>query len=356
MNFMPKCTATAIGSFPFKEPEEITEKIFEKLPDIPNWAQLPNVNFKESMYIQYSEGMPCIVINETNEKIYFDTSGDIYEKLDIFYEKYVEKDIEYFGISKEFSSGFYAYENYLKNQDLGNIKFLKGQVTGPVSFGLTVTDENKRAALYNEGLVDSIVKCCAMKAAWQITRLKRFFQNIIVFIDEPYLSSFGSAFISISREQVIDFINEITDVIHEYGGLAGVHCCGNTDWSILMDTRVDIINFDAFEYFQGMVLYPDNLKKFFKNEGILAWGIVPTSEKIKCENTDSILENLDNKMDVLSEKGFEKDELLDRCLITPSCGMGTMTIDLSMKVLEILNDISAKLRERYYNVNKNDCE
>ena len=350
MNFMPKCIATAIGSFPYKEPDKITVKIFETLLDIPNWAQLPNLNFRESMYIQYSEGMPCIVIDENKGTIYFDTSGDIYEKLDIFYEKYVEKDIDYFGITREFSSGFYAFENYLNNQDSGRIKFLKGQVTGPVSFGLTVTDENKRAALYNEGLVDSIVKCCAMKAAWQITRLKRFFQNIIIFIDEPYLSSFGSAFISISREQVIDYINEVTDTIHEYGGIAGVHCCGNTDWSILMDTRIDIINFDAYEYFQSLVLYPENLKKFFRNGGILAWGIVPTSGKIKDENTDTILENFENKIDVLSKKGFDKVEILDKCLITPSCGMGTLPINLSDKVLEILNNISTKLREKYYNI------
>ena len=350
MNFTPKCIATTIGSFPYKEPDKIIEKIFETLPDIPNWAQLPNLNFRESMYIQYSEGMPCIVIDENKGTIYFDTSGDIYEKLDIFYEKYVEKDIDYFGITREFSSGFYAFENYLKNQDLRRIKFLKGQVTGPVSFGLTVTDENKKAALYNEGLVDSIVKCCAMKAAWQITRLKRFFQNIIIFIDEPYLSSFGSAFISISREQVIDYINEVTDTIHEYGGIAGVHCCGNTDWSILMDTRIDIINFDAYEYFQSLVLYPEHLQKFFTNGGVLAWGIVTTSGKIKDENTDTILENFENKIDVLSKKGFDKVEILDKCLITPSCGMGTLPINLSDKVLEILNNISTKLREKHYNI------
>ncbi len=349
MDFSPKCIPTTIGSYPFKEPGKAIEKIFETLTDMPNWAQLPNLNFRESMYTQYSEGLPCIKIDEAKETIYFDTSVDIYEKLDIFYEKYVEKNIDYFAITKEFSSGFYAFEDYLRNYDLKRIKFLKGQVTGPVSFGLTVTDENKRSALYNEGLVDSIVKCCAMKAAWQITRLKSFSNNIIIFIDEPYLSSFGSAFVNISREQAINYIDEVADTIHEYGGIAGVHCCGNTDWSILMDTRINIINFDAYEYFQGMTLYPEKLKKFFAGGGVLAWGIVPTSEKIKDENTDSILGNFENKINILAEKGFDKVELLDRCLITPSCGMGTLSIDLSNKVLEILKDISEKLRKKYYN-------
>ena len=347
MDFIPTCVHTAIGSYPSKFPDEMAKKIFEYLPEIPNWAQLPNVNFKENMYIQYSEGMPCVVIDETKESIYFDTSGDIYEKLDVFYEKFVEKDIDYFAITKERSSGFYAFENYLETNDLSGIKYLKGQVTGPVSFGLTVTDENKRSALYNEGLVDSIVKCCAMKAVWQIERLKRFGRDVIIFIDEPYLSSFGSAFVNVSREQVINYINEVIDAVHEYGGIAGVHCCGNTDWSILMDTRVNIINFDAHDYFQGMALYPDNMRNFFGNNGVLAWGIVPTSEKIQDESTDSIFKDFENKIDVLSQKGFDRKELLDRCLITPSCGMGSLSMDLSDKVLEILSDVSRAIRNKY---------
>ena len=216
-----------------------------------------------------------------------------------------------------------------------------------MSFGLTVTDENKRSALYNEGLVDSIVKCCAMKAVWQIERLKKFGKDVIIFIDEPYLSSFGSAFVNVSREQVINYINEVIDSIHEYGGIAGVHCCGNTDWSILMDTRVNIINFDAYDYFQGMALYPDNLRNFFGKNGVLAWGIVPTSEKIQNESTDSIFKDFENKIDVLSQKGFDREELLDRCLITPSCGMGSLSMDLSDKVLEILSEISKAIRNKY---------
>ncbi|MFC1725107.1 hypothetical protein ACFL4T_05735 [candidate division KSB1 bacterium] len=346
MNFIPECSPTAIGSFPFKEPETTVKKIFEKLPEIPVWPQLPNVNFRENMYIQYSEGMPCAVIDDKKELLYFETSGDIFEKLEVFYEKYMEKDLEYFRISPEYSSGFFAFENYLNSNDLSTVKYLKCHITGPVSFGMTVTDENKRSAFYNEALVDAIVKCCAMKAAWQLNRLKKFNKELIMFIDEPYLSAFGSAFVNVSREQVITYINEIVETIHEYGAAAGVHCCGNTDWSILMDSNIDIISFDAYDYFQSMTLYPDHLKKFFSRGGVLAWGIIPTSAKIENENTDSIIKNFEEKVALLSEKGFTKNEILDRCLITPSCGMGSLSAALSDKVLEILSAVSAELKRR----------
>lgn len=349
MSFLPKCIATVIGSFPYTEPDAVAQLLLEKLPDAPNWAQLPHLNFRESMYVQYSEGMPCVVIDEEKQKIYFDTTGDTFEKLDVFYEKYVNKDLDYFGISKDYSAGFYAFEKYLQNRDVSRLKYLKGQITGPISFGLTVTDQDKKSIFYNEELVDSLIKCCAMKAAWQIVRLKKYVPNVIIFIDEPYLSSFGSAFINLTREQVIEYLNNVIETIHEYGGLAGIHCCGNTDWSILMDTNVDIINFDAYEYFQGMTLYPENLKNFFSRDGVLAWGIVPSSEKAKNESSDSLLKMFGEKINILSQKGFDRSELLDRCIITPSCGMGSLSVELSEKILDIVNAMSMTLKKKYYN-------
>jgi methionine synthase II (cobalamin-independent) len=288
------------------------------------------------------------VIDEEKERMFFDTTGDVSEKLDIFYEKYVTKDMDYFQISKDFSAGYHTFEHALKKEDLSNRQFLKGQITGPISFGLTVTDQDKKSILYNEELSDSIVKGCAMKALWQVTRLKNYLPNVIIFIDEPYLSSFGSAFINLTREQVIEYLNEVIEVIHEADGVAGIHCCGNTDWSILMDTNVDIINFDAYEYFQGMTLYPEKLKSYFARNGVLAWGVVPSTDKIKNEDSDSLLEFFEKEIDELAQKGFEKSELLDKCIISPSCGMGSLTVDLSNKILQTTSELSVKLREKYY--------
>ena len=47
--------------------------------------------------------------------------------------------------------------------------------------------------------------------------------------------------------------------IHQEGALAGLHCCGNTDWSLVLATGVDVINFDAWEFAQGLSVYPAEL-------------------------------------------------------------------------------------------------
>jgi len=126
-------------------------------------------------------------------------------------------------------------------QSGGTRPYVKVQTTGPISFGLTIVDENKRAIYYNDEFNDVIVKALAMKCRWQIRKFRKFAQAVICFIDEPILSAFGSStYVSVTRDDVVAKLGEVVEAVHAEGALAGVHCCGNTEWSILIDAGVDI--------------------------------------------------------------------------------------------------------------------
>ena len=60
----------------------------------------------------------------------------------------------------------------LADMDRGAIKYLKSQVTGPVTFGLSVKDESKKDIYYNEVFRDVVVKAITMKARWLLQRFK----------------------------------------------------------------------------------------------------------------------------------------------------------------------------------------
>lgn len=329
--------ATAIGSFPHKNSIKSLELIEKYLPIIPIWPQLPKRDFKEDMNIQYSENLPFLCIDQENKKIYFDIPEDKEEILAEFYTKILENDIEYFKISPLYSEGFYSFLNWAKDK---NLNWIKGHITGPITFGLVITDQTKRSIIYHDIMSDVIVKAFSMKAKWQITKLKDISNNIIIFIDEPYLSSVGSVLFSLQRGQVIKILNEIIDAIHEMKALSGIHCCGNTDWSIVMETNVDIINLDAYEYANSIIVYPNQLKNFLNRGGKIAWGIVPTSEKIEKETVDSLLKKLHNIFINLESQGINKNLLYKSCLITPSCGLGSRSEELAEKILKLNFEIS----------------
>jgi len=351
MEFKGACTA--IGSLPHQDVDRACEIVLDSFPQIPAWPQLPKRSFRENMYIQVSEGMPCIALDEKKGMVYFQTKGDITRELEKFYEKIVEGQIDYFRISQDYAAGFYAFlelvgKNLSKEKPGAGIVALKGQLIGPISFGLTVTDENRKSILYHEQLADAVVKTCEMKARWQITRMKEVFPKIIIFIDEPYLASFGSAFVSLSRDEVVDYLNQVIDCIKLEGAITGIHCCGNTDWSVLMDTKVDIISFDAYSYLETISLYPEKLKEFLAQGRYLAWGIVPASARAMEEEIEDLVKRFENGLRVLVDKGIDQEKILKNLLITPSCGTGTLPVGVAERVMKLTRGVSEKIKARYF--------
>lgn len=345
MAFKPEGIATGIGSFPHKDPKTACALIFETIPEMPIWPQLPGIDFREQMDIQYCEGLPRIIVNAFRERLHFDTSGDASNELAAFYENVMLDNFDYFSISPEYSRGIYEMEQALTKADASANKYFKSQVTGPVTLALGNVDENKRAIYYNEVFRDVIVKGMIMKARWLLGKFKPFAADQICFVDEPILSGFGSStYVSVQRSDVVSCINEVVEAIHGDGALMGTHCCGNTEWTILIDAGVDIISFDAYEFGETIGYYAEKVNTFLKNGGVLAWGIVPTSEKITRETADSLAKKLEQVMQNLSAKGIDIDLIRTNCLLTPSCGTGSLSVEFSEMVFHKLSGVSKLIR------------
>jgi methionine synthase II (cobalamin-independent) len=338
MTFAPHFWTTHVGSVPHTGAEAISGRLASSL-DIPAWPQLSRRTFRENMYVQYSPPLPHVVLDDANEKITVDTTGDLTPALETFYERYLADDLEAFGLRPDYAQGFYAMLDALRAVPG---EWAKGQVTGPVSLGLTVVDQDLRSILYNDLLADAIVKNAAMNARWQVRQLRAIRPHVIVFVDEPYMASFGSAFISLSREQVITMLDEIFAAIHQEGALAGVHCCANTDWSVLLGTAVDILNLDAYGYLENLALYPADLRAFLDRGGVIAWGIVPNTSDIFSVTPEGLAQRLRDGLKLIGDKArahgvaIDVDELAQRSLIAPSCGLGPATVEIADRALETL--------------------
>ena len=355
MQLKPEFIAMAIGSMPFEDPEEAVDIALAYFKDVPFWPQLPRLGITEQMTPQYSEGMPCIRFNYEKKSIYFDTSADSSLECAEFYEQYIAAtdpegssgDCSAFAISGEYSKGLYAFEKKLKSQT-ASLKYVKVHAAGPCSFALTVADENKQLIFYNETFREIIAKAIAMKCRWQIQKFSPFAEKVICFLDEPVLSAYGSSvYLSVSRADVVGLLSETVEAIHDAGAIAGIHCCGNTEWSMLADAGCDIISFDAFEFGHTISLYPETIGPFLQRGGMLAWGIVPTSISIRTETVESLREKLETAMDTLASKGIDKELICRQAIITPSCGTGAMQPDDAYKVFETTANLSAAMKQKY---------
>ena len=350
MNFQPAGLATVIGSLPYTNARQAVEMILEYVPGLPAWPQLPKLP-NEDMMTQYTEGLPGLV--ERDGRTYFDTSAPAFEEeLLGFYERYIgasemgdQQALESFGISQEYASGLYEF---LALSELPQAAAVKGQITGPITLGTTLTDQDLQCAYYDARLRESLVKSLAMKARWQIQQLRRFDLPIIMFIDEPSMRYFGSSeFVGISREDVMQDLNEIIQVIHDEGCLAGIHCCGNTDWSVIIATEIDVLSHDSYEFFDKLMLYVNELRGFIDRDGIIALGITPTlqADKLPTETVDSLVSRLEGYLEKLEGRNISADRVLRQSLITPSCGMRGLSEEMTLRALELTRGISQHFME-----------
>lgn len=336
---MTKGLALGIGSLPHLDAEAALDLIFKYLPQAPFWPQLPKRDPREGMVAQFSENLPCLKLREGN--VIFDPK-DKESSLEAFYERVISDDVDYFKISDGFALGLNKFYQRLKGSGLKEARFIKVQITGPFTFLASINDEFGRSLLHDPVFKQAIIKALAMKLRWQINLFKEFGKQVIAFIDEPYLGAFGSAFTPINKEDVVQGLNELGESVKEKDVLLGVHCCGNTDWSILTDVPyINIINFDAFSFQEKFILYAQELKAFLKRGGIICWGIVPTQEFSAKENADILSQRLRKGIESLVKKGVEEKLLLENLMISPACGLGTFEPAKSEQIFKLLSETSA---------------
>jgi methionine synthase II (cobalamin-independent) len=327
---------------PHTDPKKACALIARFLKDIPAWPQLPKRSFLENMYVQCSEGFPGAVV--ANNSIHVETSQDFSKPLEALYAAYLENDAARFPISREYAAGLYAF---LEQPGLKPLA-VKGHVTGPLSWGLTVTDENKRSILYHEVLGDAVPKLLKLKAAWQEKEIKKISKNTITFVDEPIMASYGSSVAAgafSKPEKIVEMVDEVFEGI---SGLKGIHCCGNTDWPVLLKTKLDILNFDAYNYAQSISLYPEEIKKFLGRGGAIAWGIVPNNtESLAKESVASLKDRLEEAMAPFTRNGLAFKDIVKHSLLTPSCTLMPLGEEGAEKALELLTGLAAEMRKRY---------
>jgi methionine synthase II (cobalamin-independent) len=343
---MGNITTTIIGSMPQTTPVDAHRLLEKYPPTIPAWPQLPKRSYKELMIPQYSEGFPGIRVDETDKRIFLKQKDDLVDTMTYFYNAFIEKDLEYFSMSSDFAAGFHYFLDQLGKQNTP-LPVIKGQITGPFTFGLGINKENGRAIWFDPQYQDIVIKGLTMKALWQEKRLRPYAKEVIIFCDEPILSALGTpAYLGITDDDVISSLNEIIGELKKYNIVVGSHCCGNTDWGLLTHTYLDIIAFDAYTYGEKVALYPKEINQFLLRGGTLAWGLIPTLNPAALHEItlDRIKTRFMDLLNLFVQKGIKKKLLLQKIMITPACGMGqALEPEESELVLQFLDQLRDRL-------------
>lgn len=349
--------ATAIGSLPYDNPEQALSLIFDKFPQFPVWPQLSKVNPKEDMTAQFTQKIPGVIFDEAENRWFIDAeSKNFYEELEEFYLDYDEivnnnnfDLLDKYAITGEFTSVIPTFLEKIKETQPAAIK---GQITGPFTYGTSLVDRSFKCAFYDDTLKEIIIKALTLKALWQVKEYKKACPEStpVIFMDEPSVSQYGtSAFITVKREDVVSCLAEIAEILQKNGAIVGIHCCGNTDWSLITESGANMLNFDAFDFAHTLGLYADQIKEFLNKGGYIAWGLIPTLDENALANCDIniLTEKFDKARAYLTDKGIDEELIIKQSVFTPTCGAGGLSIELAEKAISLASDFGKTMSERY---------
>jgi methionine synthase II (cobalamin-independent) len=277
-----------------------------------------------------------------------DTESDCSAELAAFYENALVAeqggDLSAFAVAPTHASALEVAVGAMQGR---HFPCVKTHCIGPVSFGLQLTDGQDKSLFYNETFRDVLARQITLQSRWMIKRFAPFAETVIAFLDEPSLAAFGSSsYIAVSRDQVIEQLSRAVAALKAEGAAVGVHVCGNTDWPMIIEAGVDILNYDAYDYGQSMLLYPGDVGSLLRRGGVLAWGIVPNSGKVRQETAASLRQRFFSLVDDLASRGVDRELILNQSMITPACGLGPMPIDDAQRAIGLLCELAKSVQEQ----------
>ena len=294
--------------------------------------------------MQFAEHLPGIAFEDG--RVYVSRGPEFDSALEQLYTDYVVGDSAKYLPSEDHAAGLSEMVNLARARGDWRVVLAKGQVTGPISMGLQLTDSQMRPVLYDDIAGDAVGRCLRLVASAQERALEQISPRTLTLLDEPYLHAIGSAIFSLHRDSVI---RQLEEVLGGLRGMKGIHCCGNTDWSLVLSTPIDVLSFDAFNFGETLALYADDVRAFLERDGVIAWGIVPnTLEALRTEDVPSLVDTLLRLMNRLKEKGVPFDRLVAQSLVTPSCGLSGLQESDAECAMRLLAEISEEMRSRFF--------
>jgi hypothetical protein len=329
---------TAMAVMPHKDEDKALELALSM--DIPFWPQLPHVSYYEDMYVQAAEHFPGIVLDMEKRTLRF--------SMDKFINEFEEtmahfNEPEYFDITTAYST---VYHKFLA-MDLSLRPAIRGQLEGPVSFGLNVLDQDDRPILFEDTIRPFMLEFMAKRINVQLQRLQKMNPNAFMFVDEPGLQFLFSALSGYDNIKAKDDLEHFFSMVQRP---RGIHLCGNPDWDFLLKLDLDILSLDIYQNGEVFSSYFRSIKQFLDRGGVIVWGIVPTNfEPFEAEDIGSLEARLSALWDFLDDKGIDKAFLISRSLLSPAtCCLvnpdGEKTVE---KAFEVVQELSHRLRDRY---------
>lgn len=316
-------TPTGVGSLPHTDPVAAADAVLRATPELPAAPQLPRRHPLEGMLAQVALGVPGVTIDPEGGGLRVDrrrlAAGDDGRPLD-----------------REAWSGTLAF---LRAAAAGHPGPIKLQITGPVTLGLALLHGGAKPA--RAFAVSAAVVRDRVRALLAEAEVARPGAPIVLVIDEPGLTAYPREGFPLAADDTIDLLSGALAAARS-ATMAGVHCCGPTDWRLVLHAGPDLLSMPV-----DAAVGDDaaGLSGFLDRGGWIAWGAVPTDRPLG-DREDLHWRRLTALWCDLSRNGCDPLLLRTQSLLTPACGLAHHSPEQVPIVFDLIRRLADRVQDQ----------
>jgi hypothetical protein len=354
LSFRPACLPIAQSGLPNYYASQALKLLHRLTPAVLTWPCLPQRSFREHLYTQSASGFPGLVLDEASRRAYV-VKEQAERNLDWVGLAYLQRNALVSALKPEDAAALTELLRSAGTAQEHAYRAIASQMIGPVSLSMQLTDEQNRPLMHDPMLREALVQHLSLRVSWLTDRLCSLAEDTIICLDEPLLSVLSSPFCPISWDSGIELLEQVFDgttgcrglILGEFGARQRGHDLA-TSWAYLMETSVELVALDVYNYSNLLLSAVSVLPDFLDRAGVIVWGLVPAdSAALAHETVDTLVARFEKLLEHLVAAGLRRDQVLSASLISTNDHLTHLAPGSVEKALQCCVDISSRLRANY---------
>lgn len=225
-------------------------------------------------------------------------------------------------------------------------RFIKVELTGPVSLALLSVDEHERPLAYDPGLREALGQHVALRARRLHEQMAMAGAAPLLCLDETFLEALSWPFCPLDWDEGADLLAR---TLAEIPGWRGLCVAGSMRWAELLELPTDLIIFDAVRREAELVQAADAIGQFLERGGALGWGVVPGEIPEPVEQWQGLLARrfISAIEQVAVASSMPAQAIADRSLVSTCSALGHLPADQAARAAALCAEIAAAARAHF---------
>lgn len=314
-SFRPRGAATGVGGMPQADLAECVDAAVSSCPTLPFWPTRPLAVPAEEMIRQWALGLPGVGDADAGDGL-----------------AWVGRDRApgRAALAPEAAASLDRFLQVLGSRPAG---WLKLQATGPVTLALELP-AGGRPAFGVPAARGPLALGYAARVRSVVARVREALPawKVLLVLDEPSLASPAVA-------ERPELAVELWRGLGATGAdLTGLHCCATPPWGLVLDLDPQLVSFDAIRDGDAATDDPA-FRRLVESGAAVAWGLVPANGAAAGAALDPE-GTADRLLDLVEwTAGDYLPEVLARSVVTPTCGLASLSGDESVRRLRAAAEV-----------------